>query len=587
MGLPPTGYAAPPGWAQNATDGSTPAGTPMSEKTRQFYAGAGSPGMLPADSPGSRASEEREAFLNPEETYWQQLVRGSNFQNLTLAVIVANGLWIGVDVEWNHPKLEKNGKQNLDPWATIIENIFCVYFTAEILMRVKADGWAVLTERSLNRQFIFDFVLVAFMVIETWIMAILELIMGGGGANVLAKFSTLRLLRLSRLARVTTFLPELMTLIKGILAAAKAVSVVMVLLVILLYIFAIFFTSQIGEHDAWEHDQPNYWDSGADPVAITLFGDMGSSMMTLFTRGLLGDNLAETLIAIKDFGGPCEWGPPEDDGRRLEGDNATGADESEELVCTRTALDHGFVLMWVFIVFMCISAFCLLNMLIGILCQVIDDTAKDEREANRVISLEENIKGAFWAINEDGDAHITKKEWIEMKTKKAVLDSFEAIGFTEDHIAEQMDEIEEHLFGALDKTKMLKESPDGCEGDAADDRKVAMAMFVQNILEIRPDKEASYLDLFVLQTRAKRDEMQFNKHLDRVEQMLARRMNGDKTAPAQAPVASPNFPPSPQRIEEPKIGTSSVVDPWLQELPTDVLFAELKHRAAQKTVLLT
>jgi len=301
---------------------------------------------------------------------------------------------------------------------------------------------------------------------------------------------------------------------------------------------------------------------------------MGSSMMTLFTRGLLGDNLAETLIAIKDFGGPCEWEEAEEEG--------------EEPTCVRTAVDHGPLLMWVFIFFMCLSAFCLLNMLIGILCQVIDNTSKEEREAHQIIMLEDNVKSAFWAINEDGDAGITKKEWTEMKTKKAVLDSFEAIGFTEDHIAEQMDEIEEHLFGALDKTKMLKSSSFGCEGDAADDnRKVPMDLFVQNILEIRPDKEASYLDLFVLQTRAKRDEKQFNKHLDRVEQMLASRMNGDKTAPALVPVANPSFPQSPRRIEEPKIGTSSVVDPWLQGLPTDVLFAELKHRAAQKTVLLT
>merc|ERR1719263_2233034 len=127
---------------------------------------------------------------------------------------------------------------------------------------------------------------------------------------------------------------------------------------------------------------------------------------------------------------------------------------------------------------------------------------------------------------------------------------------------------------------MLQAGTKSFEGDLEGDRKVPMDMFVQNILEIRPDKEASYLDLFVLQTRAKRDEMQFNKHLDRVEQMLASRMNGDKAAPALAPIANTTFSPSPQRIEEPKIGTSTVAEPWLQGLPTDVLFAELKHRAA-------
>merc|ERR1719305_1098578 len=126
-----------------------------------------------------------------------------------------------------------------------------------------------------------------------------------------------------------------------------------------MYVFAIVLTAQLGDSESPEKLDLPYWIRDADPTGQELFGSMGDSMMSLFTRGMLCDNLAETLEAIKDRGG--EWNCYDIDG---------------EEVCRREG--GSVLLLWVFMTWMIISAMMLLNMLVGILCEVIDGTAKSE-----------------------------------------------------------------------------------------------------------------------------------------------------------------------------------------------------------------
>merc|ERR1719174_277888 len=86
--------------------------------------------------------------------------------------------------------------------------------------------------------------------------------------------------------------PELMTLVKGMLSACKAVFFILLFLILVTYVFAIIFTSQMGDADNTEPEEE---------TAEHMFGTMGDSMMSLFTHGVLGDNLSQTLQAILDF----------------------------------------------------------------------------------------------------------------------------------------------------------------------------------------------------------------------------------------------------------------------------------------------
>jgi hypothetical protein len=165
-----------------------------------------------------------------------------------MAVIVFNAGWIGIDTEWNHDNLkDENGKLPLEPASIVVENFFCIYFSVELTIRFLAfrekkqcfwDAW-----------FVFDSVLVGCMILETWIMPVVELIIGdaGGGVGPLSALRLLRLLRLARMGRLMRFVPELGKLCKGMVKAARSVVFILIFLVLVIYIFAIIFTGSLSD----------------------------------------------------------------------------------------------------------------------------------------------------------------------------------------------------------------------------------------------------------------------------------------------------------------------------------------------------
>jgi len=299
--------------------------------------------------------------------------------------------------------------------------------------------------------------------------------------------------------------------------------------------------------------------------------------------------------------------------------------------------------MWVFIVFMIISAFCLLNMLVGVLCEVIDETSKEEGEAAQIFELRYNIRASFRNIDESGDDNITKEEWTRMRESADVRHSFERIGVEEEFMDDRLDQIEEHLFGRLDKNHMLDAAgswmPDMTEAEINGvGPGIPLEEFVAHILEIRPDSPASFLDLEILRTRAERDEVLFLEQLELIENMLLKRMvdvngcaskvagafmlpvriaskNSEKQreeaselipiekeggVPGDPPVREeegvsdlpplallddvnlPPLEPLETSIEmklEEPNNGTSASEAWILGLPIEVLFAELKHRA--------
>merc|ERR1712046_569991 len=111
-----------------------------------------------------------------------------------------------------------------------------------------------------------------------------------------------------------------------------------------------------------------------------------------------------------------------------------------------------------------------------------------------------------------------------------------------------------------------------------------MGKFVQRILDIRPDVAASYLDIEILRTRAERDERTFMAQCDNIERMLHERrnkINGIHDGSLVQPLG--DVTTVEDLAEEPKNGTSSSADSWIQGISTAVLFAELRHRAAEQS----
>merc|ERR1712232_1418710 len=119
-------------------------------------------------------------------------------------------------------------------------HFFCAYFTLEMLVRFfafkkKRDAFR-------DRWFNFDFILVSFMVFETWLMPIAGV--GGAGFKSAAMLRVIRIVRLfkiARVARLLRLLPELMLIIRGIAAATRSVFFVIFLIGIMIYVGAVGF----------------------------------------------------------------------------------------------------------------------------------------------------------------------------------------------------------------------------------------------------------------------------------------------------------------------------------------------------------
>jgi hypothetical protein len=312
-----------------------------------------------------------------ESGIWVDIAKSPVFENVTLGVISINAAYIALDTDWNkeEPLTPTNTYSLTESHAffQFMEHSFCVYFFFEWTCRFMAfkiksnglkDGW-----------FVFDSVLVFMMVMETWVMTIIMAAMGGGanpvgGTSILRLF---RLLRLSRLLRMLRSLPELMILIKGMVTAMKSVAYVMALLVLITYVFAIAFTQlAVGTE-----------------VGDDLFANIAHSMYSLLIYATLLDDLIDFTDAL-----------------RLE--------------------------MWVLLVlafiYISLAALTVMNMLIGVLCEVVSAVAESERDDIRTETLTHKMREVVEALDKDKNNKLSYKEFGEIMGKPDALTALEDVG---------------------------------------------------------------------------------------------------------------------------------------------------------------
>lgn len=468
-----------------------------------------------------RTKRGSETDCQTNDSCFASIANNEKFQHTTLLVIVINALWIGVDTEWNHKILKDpvTDESRLNPAANVVENIFCCYFTFEVVCRFMAFKRTCMCFR--DAWFVFDSLLVTCMVLETWVIAIVALATGaeGGGASFMKNFSALRLLRLlrlTRMARLMRSVPELMTLVKGMISATKSVFFILLFLILVMYVWAIIMTSIVGDNE------------NTDPEPDTcehMFGTIGDSLMSLFTNGVLGDNLSAAVQAILDY------------------PNGEGS-------------GTGLFLMWLFFVFFAISSMTLLNMLIGVLCEVITGTATTENENNVISGIRCCIEDAFYLIDTNQDGRICEAEWGQIKNNTQVRAQLSALGVDNEHMDERLDQIGTSLFqkhqSAFTKDDIDK-TPVGYDLDD----------LINKVVDIRPDKPASALDLELLRAKVTVRDKQFATRLGNVEQLIGKMLERKHGGPLGS-IYVPGMSQSPSP---------------LKEMPTEVLFHGIKSRA--------
>ena len=315
---------------------------------------------------------------------FQKVARSPIFEKFTLAVIAFNALWISIDTDHN------NAEVLLDAAVIfqVAEHGFCFYFSFEWLMRYKSfrrkrdglkDAW-----------FVFDSCLVFMMVVETWVMTTVMVVSGGGGgggmgnASILRMARLLRLSRMARMARLLRAMPELLILIKGMVAAVRSVFFTLALLTLMLYIYAIAFRQLTAETE----------------IGFKHFDSVPAAMHTLLLDGAFMDSLGERARQLQDV---------------------------------------SLLYLFLFYMFVLMASLTVMNMLIGVLCEVISAVASTEKERLNVAFVKEKLQEIMTqtGLDENGDGQFSKAEFMQ------ILQNQEAEGidkswelFTLDRLAE-------------------------------------------------------------------------------------------------------------------------------------------------------
>jgi hypothetical protein len=155
-------------------------------------------------------------------------------------------------------------------------------------------------------------------------------------------------------------------------AAMRSVGFVMLLLMLITYVFAIAFIQLLRDL----------------PVGDKYFMWLGDAMYTLIMAGTMMDNITTVVNEISQ--------------------------------------DH-FVCAVLFGLFVCLSALTVMNMLIGVLCEVVSSVAECEKEGMLISYVTGRFQEIWDTIDTDGSGFLTKQEFGAIITNEDALAALEEV----------------------------------------------------------------------------------------------------------------------------------------------------------------
>lgn len=347
----------------------------------------------------------------------QKIARSSIFDNVTLSVIAFNALWIAIDTDHNGADILLNA----DTVFVVMETCFATYFFGEWFIRFcsfkkKTDGLR-------DAWFVFDSALVSLMVGETGLMNCIVLIMGGGSssglgnASILRLFRLLRLSRMARMARLLRAMPELMVLIKGMVVAMRSVFFTLCLLAGIIYVFGIMFVQLLK----------------GTPNGDNYFPTVPDAMNSLLLDGTLPDQAQ----IINDVG------------------------------------DEGWVYRFLVLFYILLASLTVMNMLVGVLCEVVSVVSAVEKES----LLVNYVKGTLLhmlqtsGLDADGDHQIARNEFEALLQNPGAAKALQEVGVD--------------VIGLVDFTDFIFK----------DGKQLSFPDFMDMVLQLRGSNTATVKDL--------------------------------------------------------------------------------------------
>jgi voltage-gated sodium channel len=308
-----------------------------------------------------------------EEGFFQWVAKHSRFENTTLTIIVINAFWISVDTDLN----KADTLLTADPVFVAADSMFFIYFSLELFIRFAAfkkkcdclrDGW-----------FKFDGTLVFLYAFDPFTIALVAKAQGGGGLDLpTAVLRLFRLARLSRLVRMLRSLPELMVMIKGMIQATSTVGYTLGLLMIITYVFSIALRNLVPK-------DPCIGECENGTIEEVYFSSVPEAMHNLIIFGTFLDALSDIIADVKEASPVC------------------------------------LVLFWIYIA---LASLTVMNMLIGVLCEVISAVAVEENESMQVDAIFDKFGAIVSDLDQDSDGTLS---WEEFKVILDVPDTMKAL----------------------------------------------------------------------------------------------------------------------------------------------------------------
>eukprot|EP00927_Polykrikos_kofoidii_P025277 TRINITY_DN2274_c0_g1_i2.p1 TRINITY_DN2274_c0_g1~~TRINITY_DN2274_c0_g1_i2.p1 ORF type:complete len:730 (+),score=121.52 TRINITY_DN2274_c0_g1_i2:51-2192(+) len=352
----------------------------------------------------------------------QLIARSQFFDKFTLGIIALNAIWIAVDTDLNTANLLLDAH----PVFVMAENLFCAYFSFEWFARYmsfnrKRDGLK-------DMWFVFDSMMVAMMVLETWCFTFVTLLVSGGSAGagsggILRVARVLRLTRMARMGRLLRAMPELMIMIKGMMAATRSVFFTLCLLLTIMYVFGVAF-KQLADGTMFGSKH---------------FSTVPQSMFTLLVYGTF-------LDSVGIFFGEL--------------------------------LNEHFALNILFCVFVLLGSLTVMNMLVGVLCEVVSAVAATEQEEMLVTYVNDKLSKVMAMLDTDGGGTISKREFIE------ILDNVDAVRCLND--------VGVDVFGLVDLADYIFEDDDSKNEDEVE---LDFSKFMEVVLQLRGTNQATVKDV--------------------------------------------------------------------------------------------
>jgi voltage-gated sodium channel len=348
-----------------------------------------------------------------QDRFWAWLATHPCFDTLTLGVIGLNALWMSIDTDYNHAALLTKA----DTIFQVAEHSVCGYFTLELLIRFLAFE----VKRNCLRDywFIFDAILVLMTIGETWVMTgIISLTAASSDGNLknaslLRLIRLLRLLRMARLVRLLRAMPEIMILLKGLSMATRSVLMTLLLLSVIIYVFAITFTQLT---------------SGEVPFFLTV----PESMNTLLLHGCFGEDLPDVV-------------------------NTVGG--------------HNPALGALMVCFVLLASLTVMNMLVGVLVEVVSVVAAVEKETLQVGFVRTKLHGILRELDADGDSCISRTEFQNILLMPEAARALQEVGVD--------------VVGLIDFADFI----------FARDAKISFRDFMDTVLQLRGTNTATVKDV--------------------------------------------------------------------------------------------